>query len=91
MNIKHKYLVVMQKDFCIIAINEEHAEKIAIEMCADDPDALLPCNMEIMVNKSKLPNSYFDSPIKCIECNKDMPDNETGYCYECNEHLTKTI
>ena len=22
---------------------------------------------------------------KCIECGKSMPDNENGYCYQCNE------
>lgn len=25
----------------------------------------------------------------CIGCGTDMPDNEQGYCYECNEHIPK--
>lgn len=25
----------------------------------------------------------------CIGCGADMPDNEKGYCYNCNEHLSK--
>ncbi len=70
-----------------MAENETEAEQLAIKQCADDSEALLPCNMEIVTKQSKLPNSYFDLN-KCINCNKDMPDDLTGYCYECNEHLT---
>lgn len=22
---------------------------------------------------------------RCVECDRVMPDNESGYCYQCNE------
>lgn len=27
----------------------------------------------------------------CIQCSKPLPDSETGYCYECNEHLPNAL
>jgi len=24
---------------------------------------------------------------RCVQCDRVMPDNESGYCYKCNEKL----
>ena len=41
-------------------------------------------NEESIYDNIKDPNEVIN---KCIECGCDMPDNETGYCYECCEKL----
>ncbi len=51
----------MTKEFCILADSFQEAEGIAIEKCADDPEALMPHNMEVVTKTAKtLPDSYFD-------------------------------
>lgn len=56
-----KYKVTMTKSFYLIADSEEAAQDEAVEMCADDSEALMPHNMDVSVSSAaKLPDSYFD-------------------------------
>lgn len=54
-----KYIVTYKKDFCILAQNEADARATAINLCADDPELLLPHNMEETIEESNLPDSFF--------------------------------
>lgn len=38
-------------------------------------------------NRGYTPNWEIDNEKKCIECGAEMPDNESGYCYKCNEKI----
>lgn len=50
----------MIKEFLVKAKDVYEAEKKAIEMCADDPEALMPHNMEVEIALSDLPESFFN-------------------------------
>lgn len=39
---------------------------------------------------NRMPKKYaemLENSTKCIECGKEMPDSESGYCYECCEKI----
>lgn len=56
-----KYLVTMTREFLVLAKDTIEAEEKAIELCADDPEALIPHNMDVVVSASDLPDSFFNS------------------------------
>ena len=54
-----KYEVIMIQSFFIKAKDENEAQKIAVEKCADDSEILMPHNMNVQVELSEAPDSYF--------------------------------
>lgn len=57
-----KYTVLFSKEFYIKAESEDEAEKIAVELCAKDPECLMPHNMNIDIQPCPpdVAESYFD-------------------------------